>query len=79
MTEVATSPVSKSLAPGTLKAKHLMRRSLRGESLFDTPFGSRTAFESVKSPMNKPGEAPFSVTASQIPPREIRYDPDRLV
>ena len=78
MTETHSPKVSKSIAPATLRAKHLMRRSLRGDLTLDNTFGSKTAFESIKSPTNKSSENPFSVTASQIPPREIRYDPERL-
>jgi hypothetical protein len=79
MTE-ASSPTAggKGIATATMKSKHLMRRSLRGDLTIDNPFGSKTAFESIKSPSNKPVDSTFSVTASQIPPREIRYDPERL-
>jgi len=77
-TEAAAT--NKSLAPGALasKARNMMRLSLRANDI-DNPFGSKTAFESIKSPRNSTITSPFSVTASQIPPREIRYDPDRLV
>lgn len=64
MTETHSPKVSKSIAPATLKAKHLMRRSLRGDLTLDNTFGSKTAFESIKSPTNKSSENPFSVTAS---------------
>ena len=79
MTETQSPKAGKSIAPASLKAKHLMRRSLRGGDLtIDNPFGTKTAFESIKSPMNQSKELPFSVTATEIPAREIRYDPERL-
>jgi hypothetical protein len=81
MTEASPKAADKTLAPGSLKTKHLMRRSLRGDLTIDNPYGTKSAFESIKSPtmsstMNK--ELPFSVTASEIPSRDIRYDLERL-
>jgi hypothetical protein len=79
MTETQSPKAGKSIAAATLKSKHLMRRSLRGGDLtMDNPYGSKTAFESAKSPLSQSKELPFSVTATEIPARDIRYDPERL-
>jgi hypothetical protein len=64
MTETSSPTAAKTIAPATLKAKHLMRRSLRGDLTIDNPYGSKTAFETIKSPSNKPLDQTFTVTAN---------------
>jgi hypothetical protein len=52
-----------------------MDKSRRNTSGF--LFGTTHNFETVKSPLNAPPQS-FEMTATQIPPKEVRYDPERL-
>ena len=68
-------------AASATKTKNLMQSSLISRSVRtfqDNPYGTTAAFELIRSP-TKPKADPFTVTASQIPPKEFQsFDAERL-